>query len=206
MNAFAHRPAQGPSPDAAQKGSNEAEHDGEYDFRRVFTARLDLRAINPEDGDLLYPLLSDPVLWRHEPSARHVDHSQSSEYAVLASQRWLDGLSYWLARAIGDNTVIGHGGAQLHRGDHWNISYRIRPAAQGHGYATELAAVACQTANRLRPHLPVIAWIDPSNAASQRVADRIGLICRGLRQARHDRPPQLAFADRKLSDDTFPPP
>lgn len=130
--------------------------------------------------------------------------SPSTSTSIPACLAGSSGLSYWLARAIGDNTVIGHGGAQLHRGDHWNISYRIRPAAQGHGYATELAAVACQTANRLSPHLPVIAWIDPSNAASQRVADRIGLICRGLRRARPDRP-QLAFADRKLSDDTFPP-
>jgi RimJ/RimL family protein N-acetyltransferase len=206
VNTSTQRPTQGPEPDADHNGSHVLGDEGGHDYRRLFTARLDLRAIDPDDGDLLFPLLSDPLLSRHEPSARHIDVSQSREYAALASQRWGDGLSYWLVRAISDDQVIGHGGVQLHCGHHWNISYRLSSAAQGHGYATELAAAARETANLLRPHLPVIAWIDPANTASQRVADRIGLTCRGLRRARPDRPPLLAYSDRDLSDDTFPRP
>jgi RimJ/RimL family protein N-acetyltransferase len=171
----------------------------------VRTHRLDLRAITDEDGDSLFPLLSDPLLWRHRPSARHTDVLQSREWAAQAARRWQDGLSYWLIRTHDSPEAIGLGGAQLHRGDHWNISYRLAPVAHGHGYATELAIAAREAAARVAPQMPVIAWIDPSNTSSQRVAVRSGLTCRGLRRPRMDGPPQLAYADRDLSDDAFPP-
>lgn len=169
------------------------------DFRRTRTDRLDLRAVTPDDADTLHPLLSDPLLWGHDPAGRHTDISQSRRWTALAAERWCDGLSYWTVAKLGTDEVIGHGGAQLHCGDHWNLSYRIRVDAQGNGYAVELAAAARNAAALVEPHLPVIAWIDPPNTASQRVAVRIGLICRGLRRARPNRPLQLAFSDRELN-------
>jgi hypothetical protein len=44
----------------------------------------------------------------------------------------------------------------------------------------------------------------PSNVASRRVAERIGLTRRGLGRSRPDRPPELAYAERDLAPETFP--
>lgn len=173
-------------------------------FQHVRTQRLDLRAVAPEDADVLHPLLSDPELWHHEPAARHTDLDQTRRWATLAAQRWRDGLSYWVVRTLDGDEVVGHGGAQLHDGTHWNLAYRFATAAHGHGYAAELAVAARDAAIAVAPRLPVIAWIDPSNTASRRVAERIGLICRGLGRSRPDRPFELAYADRELAPETFP--
>lgn len=60
---------------------------------------------------------------------------------------------------------------------------------------------------RSRPRTPtsrIPCSAIPSNAASRRVAERIGLTCRGLGRSRPDRPLELAYAERDLAPETFP--
>ena len=170
------------------------------DLRHVRTRRLDLRAVAAAAAEDLFPLLSDPALWTYDPSARHVDITQTRAYAALAGSRWHDGLSYWTVRLQEGGAVVGSGGAQLHGGSHWNLNYRIATAAQGHGYATELARAALKAAHEVDPAIPVIAWIDESNVPSRQVAERVGLVSRGLRHQPTDGRLRLAYADRELPD------
>ena len=133
-----------------------------------------------------------------------MDVAQTRRYAALAGSRWADGLSYWTVRLRDDGTVIGSGGVQLHGGgSHWNLHYRVATAAQGYGYATELARAAVEAAHEKDPALPVIAWIDEVNDPSRRVAQRTGLVSQGLRTQPADGRPRLAYADRDLPEGLF---
>lgn len=55
------------------------------------------------------------------------------------------------------------------------IGYRLARAAWGKGYATEAARAVCDYAFHMLKIKRLIAVIDPSNAASIRVAEKIGM-------------------------------
>ncbi len=168
------------------------------DFRRATTARLDLRAMSVADVDELYPIFSDPAAWGYDPGSRHRDRATTQVYAERAGAKWSDGLSYWTVRLIETGEVLGTGGVQRHEPAHWNLNYRLAAAAQGHGYATELARAAVDAAHEHEPDLAVVAWIDRTNTASRRVAERLGLVSQGLHVQRMDGVSRLAYADRPL--------
>ncbi|MGP9784577.1 GNAT family N-acetyltransferase [Glutamicibacter sp. AOP12-B1-11] len=65
------------------------------------------------------------------------------------------------------------------------IGWHLHPDAQGAGYATEAASAVMTDAanNGLRC---VIAVIDPLNAASQRVCERLGMRSLGMTEAYYD--------------------
>jgi hypothetical protein len=50
-----------------------------------------------------------------------------------------------------------------------------------------------------------IAWVAEHNAPFRRVAERLGLVDRGLRIDASDGIPRLAYADREIDDELMPP-
>jgi RimJ/RimL family protein N-acetyltransferase len=52
---------------------------------------------------------------------------------------------------------------------------------------------------------PFIAWAAEHNTPSWRVAERLGLVDRGLRIDANDGEPRLAYADRELDGELMPP-
>jgi len=187
----------------------------------VTTERLDLRPVDPvADLDALGRLFADPEGWWYDPAGRHTDLETSRGWLQRAAQRWhSDGLSYWTVRlrgggdAIGvggdvigvGGDVIGVGGAQRHRSGAWNLLYRLDTRHRGRGYATELGQAAMQAAAFVDADRPFIAWAAEHNTPSRRVAERIGLVDRGLRIDANDGEPRLAYADRELDDERMPP-
>ena len=166
-------------------------------WSRYRTERLELRAASVDDLAQLYEIHHDAATWRHKPAARHLDPA-TTERAVRNTERcWRrDRLGYWAVRLAGTDQIIGIGGAER-RPDHWNLYYRFRPSAWGHGYATEVCRAAVEAATDLAPALPIVAWIDPVNEESSRVARRLGLIDRGT----HMRPSgnrMRGYSDRPL--------
>jgi RimJ/RimL family protein N-acetyltransferase len=125
------------------------------------------------------PLCFRPARWRGFPLA-------------MSSGR------YWTVRRRDDAVIIGVGGAQRKRTRAWNLNYRIAAAAQGQGFATELARAAYSAASSLDPSVPFIAWIAPHNAPSRRVAERLGLTNYGLGVDPSDGRHRLAYADRPV--------
>jgi RimJ/RimL family protein N-acetyltransferase len=164
------------------------------------TERLSLRRPDP-DGDLAetFAIFSDPALWTHAPESRHSTPGQTREWLARAAGGWeRDGLSYWIVRLRGDETIIGSGGVGRDSVGGWNVFYRLASTHQGRGLATEVARAGLDRAAERDPSAPCIAWIRPINLASRRVAQRVGLTDQGLRVSLSDREARLAYADRPL--------
>ena len=175
------------------------------DHRFVVTARLDLAEVTSDDLDDLHALSADPRVWEHFPSGRHLDRDTTSKQLETFRASWDEaGLGYWTARLRHTGEFVGVGGCALRRGATWNVYYRIRPQAQGHGYASELVEAAQKAARELRPELPVAAFLLEHNVASRRTAERAGLrlAWRGPDAGNPDPDAvRLVYTDRPLTDD-----
>ena len=169
------------------------------------TTRLSLDRPQPSDLDELFAIYSDPQVWRHFPSLRHTE----PERTAAMPHRWIDewerdGLGMWMVRLPGDPALLGHGGCTIRQDSFWNLGYRFAPAAQGHGYATEVATEAVSAAQLHRPELPVVAYLLENNAASANVAVKVGLALQHRAPDAGNPDPQairLVYADRQLTAD-----
>lgn len=162
--------------------------------------------MHPDDAESLFPIFSDPAGWWYDPEHRHLSIETTQQFIARAAARWpTDGLSYWTARRRVDGQTIGLGGAQRHRSGTWNLNYRIATSAQGNGYAGELARAAQEAAGAVDRDVAFIAWVAAHNTPSRRVAERLGLVDRGLRVDASDGEVRVAYSDRLLDDDQFPP-
>ena len=169
------------------------------DFSTVYTDRMVLRAATPEEADDLFPITSDPRTWTHAPHGRHLDLATTRDWLSRAAARWeRDGLSYWMARDRVSGDVVGVGGVQRQRTGNWNLYYRLAAVNWGHGYATELGRAALDAARACDNSVAVVAWILSGHAASQRVAQRLGLVDRGPHADPSDGVTRHAFTDRQV--------
>lgn len=173
------------------------------DLARTRTERLHLDLPEPSDAQALHALSSDPRVWTHFPSLRETD----PETSVRAIAQWRtgwerDGLGVWIVREAASAPLIGYCGCRIIDGSWWNLGYRFTPASQGHGYATEAARAALDAAHRVRPELPVVAYLVEHNTASAKVAERLGLTIRHRGpEPKHPEPEavRVVCADRELS-------
>lgn len=170
------------------------------EHRQVLTDRLDLREPDPS-GDLeeLFVIFSDPDGWWYDPAGRHTERERTRDWLIRAAARFAtDGLSYWTVRRRDTGGVIGVGGAQRQRTRAWNLNYRLATSQQGKGFATEVGRLAYAAASALDSTVPFIAWIDPDNSPSRKVAERLGLTNYGRRIDPSDDRERLAYADRPI--------
>ena len=151
-------------------------------FGDVRSERLALRRPRAEDGEAMFHIHGDPETNRYNPARTDSDLAAS----VRTLEEWLrqwdeDGYSYWAVTPRQSAEVLGFGGVRRFAwrgGDVLNLYYRFTPAAWGQGYATEMARAAVHLARTYVGHLPVVARVRAENVASQRVAERAGLIRR----------------------------
>lgn len=100
--------------------------------------------------------------------------------------------------------VRADGGCGMLWNSVWNLDYRFADDVHGRGYATELAREALRHAERVAPDLPVIAYLDEHNAASERVAQKLGmqLVHRGPDAGNPDAAAiRLVYSTQPLTDD-----
>ncbi|GGF50749.1 GNAT family acetyltransferase [Marmoricola endophyticus] len=175
----------------------------------MLTGRLDLRPPTSYDDELaeLHGIYSDPATWTHYPSARFADPERTRKLLDAWRRDWSEqGLGPWLVRLRGSERVIGNAGVSLRHNAFWNLGYRFAPELHGRGYATEACLPALGEAARVRPDLPVVAYLLEHNHASARLAERLGLdlVHRGPDAGNPDADAvRLVYADRDLDAQTL---
>jgi RimJ/RimL family protein N-acetyltransferase len=142
---------------------------------QVPTARLALLRPAPADAEAILRICGVAEPWVTVVSNIAAAQRLYSEW----DEHWRQyGYGYWTVRAQARDTVLGFCGIRsmsMPAGPALNLFYRLDPATRGRGYAAEAAAAVVAHARTRVPNLPVIARIQPTNAASHRVAERAGL-------------------------------
>lgn len=170
----------------------------------ILTPRLRLSLPTAADLDTLFAISTDPRVWTHYPTLRHIDPEETaSMMARWERSRESEGLGPWSVRARDTDELIGYGGCTLLSGEVWNLGYRLSADHHGKGYATELAFAALEQARLADPDRPVIAYLVEHNRASARVAEKVGLaLVHRTPDAGNPDPSvwRLVYADRPLTE------
>ncbi len=158
------------------------------------TARLRLRHLTRHDVDALGEVLGDARGMVHYPAPFDRD----------MTMRWIEwnlelyrthGYGLWAVVLKADGSLIGDCGLTVQEVEgarDVEIGYHIARAMRGQGLATE-AARACRDYAFDRLGLNrLIAIIDPRNAASRRVAEKLGMTLE--KQVVKEARPQLVYA------------
>jgi RimJ/RimL family protein N-acetyltransferase len=141
----------------------------------VRTKRLVLRGWEAGDIPAYTQMALRPEMSRYTGSPR----SESAVWGMFAHQigHWaLNGFGMWLAHDRVTGEFVGRAG--LYREHGWpglEAAWTIRPERWGEGLATEAGAVAVEYAFTYLDADRVISIIHPENAASIRVAEKLGL-------------------------------
>ena len=147
-------------------------------MKRFETARLLLRPRGPDDFEACRLMDGDPEVIRYAS----VPWTTAREHLAFLRQRiettYPPGLGYWTIAAKDDPDGF-LGWVMLHpydvAGAEVEIGWRLMRAAWGRGYATEAAAPVLAQGFRDGAMQEIVADIHPDNAASIRVAEKIGL-------------------------------
>lgn len=145
----------------------------------IVTERLRLRARTPDDAEGLFPTLADPawMTWWSHPPATSIEEVRADFAADRAPWRC------WAITRGDDDRAIGFVGAgEKRQGKVSEIGYLLEPAASGAGIAREaVGAVIGQLFAEGQRR--VIADIDPDNAASIALVERLGFTLEGRMRA-----------------------
>jgi RimJ/RimL family protein N-acetyltransferase len=156
------------------------------------TARLRLRAFRADDFEALAALWRDPAMTRHILGRPATDEESWLRLLRYAGHWALQGFGIWAVEEKSSGRYVG----ELGFGDFRREldaplahpvegAWVIATAAQGRGYAREAmtAALAWLDAHR-PPEFRISALIAPENAASLRLAARLGFVEAGQNSIR----------------------
>lgn len=147
------------------------------------TARLRLRQFREDDLDAWARITSDADVMRYVGgSALTRDEAWRSLGYVLGHWQ-IRGFGLWAAEEKATGRLVGRIG--LYRPEGWpglEVGWLVERARWGEGFATEGGAAALAHAFRCLAARRVISVIEPANAASIRVAEKLGERFRERRQ------------------------
>jgi [ribosomal protein S5]-alanine N-acetyltransferase len=162
----------------------------------LVTSRLRIRPFEPVDAGPLMDVYGDPDVMRYIPGGALPDEDAirqlMDEQLVAHAAR---GYAYYAVEVLEDGAVVGDAGfGRFEPTGDVELGYTFARRAWGAGYATE-AAAACLAAGLDGLDVPrIIAVADVDNAASHRVAERIGMR-RDRELVAHGRPHLLFVSD-----------
>lgn len=145
------------------------------------TERLRLRAFRRDDLDELATMLGDPVVTEFlggVPESRE----QSWRKLMMAAGQWMIvGIGYWVVETKADHRFVGQLGFGIfERGLDQDLAelpemgWIFSRAVHGKGMALEAGRAALEWLSNSRGPTPVWAIIAPDNAASLKLAERLG--------------------------------
>lgn len=149
-------------------------------FRPLTTARLVLRALEPGDAGAMFAIFGDPETmryWSHLPH-RTPAETEAKLAGLIADtgdhRTWAitrDGGAFlgWVA-------LFGPDALQI------KLGYVLLPAARGQGLAEEAAQAALAYAFQDCGKHRVAAELDPRNAASARLLEKLGFTDEGVKR------------------------
>jgi ribosomal-protein-alanine N-acetyltransferase len=143
------------------------------------TSRLILRKFNENDVDSILGFRGDPEVMRFSVRGPETREDIQTRYLPSCLRRYSrDGLGQWAVVRKSDGMCVGECGICTQEVDgerEFEIGYRMRRDCWGNGLATE-AARACRDYGFNQAGLRrLISIIESENAASIRVAEKMGM-------------------------------
>ncbi|HET9197408.1 MAG TPA: GNAT family N-acetyltransferase [Solirubrobacterales bacterium] len=166
------------------------------------TERLLLRRPTPADRASYHAHFTQPEIerWLRPPPLPPFNPGAIEELVEGDQAHWSDhGFGPWVLIEERSGAFAGRGGL------HWTtvediamveLAWSVEPRLHGNGYATEMAGEAIEWARELRLE-ELIALVLPANAASRRVAEKVG--CERDGEVDHAGLPHLLFRRRLAS-------
>jgi RimJ/RimL family protein N-acetyltransferase len=140
------------------------------------TERLRMRMFREDDLDAYAAMCADPDVMRYIGAGGAITRADAWRQMALFLGHWeLRGYGMWAVEERATGALIGRIG--LYNPDGWpgfECGWLLARASWGKGYATEGARRALEHAFTTLGREHVISLIRPDNAASIRVAERIG--------------------------------
>ena len=147
----------------------------------VRTERLLLRPFRAEDAEAFAAVNADPLVVRYLGSGEPIDRAASDALLARIIAHWDEhGFGQWAAELCEDGRMVGFVGLAIPTFlpavlPAVEVGWRLRSDVWGRGLATEGGRAALERAFGPLRLDRVISIIDPGNAASLRVAEKLGL-------------------------------
>ena len=143
------------------------------------TEHLLLRELTADDADALLALYRQPAVAAVlGPPPATVEDERAAILAHRAEYYDRHGVGLWAVEMKKTSTFVGRAGLLSRSIDgvpEVEVSYVLDPRFWGRGLATEMAHAAVSVARHRLGAKRIIALIQPANARSIRVAERLGL-------------------------------
>jgi RimJ/RimL family protein N-acetyltransferase len=168
------------------------------------TDRLSLRELTLDDTDALLAIFGDPMAMAHYRSTK--DRAGTEAWIAWACDSYERyGFGLWAVVRRADGLVIGDCGPMLQPVDGVlvpEIGYHIVRSEWRRGYATEAARACRDWVFENTSYDRAVSIVDPDNAASRRVAERVHTDVRPFTWEKNGRPMLLYSTDRLSSSAT----
>jgi RimJ/RimL family protein N-acetyltransferase len=140
------------------------------------TGRLILRMLRESDLDAYAEMCGDPEVMRYIGDGQPLPRPMAWRRMAMMIGHWgLRGYGLWGAQERSSGDLVGQIGFWNPEGwPGFELGWTLRRSFWGRGYATEGARTALEFAFNNLEQAPVISLIHPENAASIRVAQRLG--------------------------------
>lgn len=155
------------------------------------TARLTLRPFTLRDGNALHHILQQKQVLRYFPRPDPPPRERVQQFIRDQLRRWRrDGFGLWAVELRDRPGLIGWVGLQnlapiprtpgaVAETNEVEVGYLLNPAYWGQGLATEGALASLHYGFETLKLPRIVAIVHPENAASQRVAQKLGMHCDG---------------------------
>jgi ribosomal-protein-alanine N-acetyltransferase len=150
------------------------------------TSRLHLRPFTAADHEAIHAVYSDPEVMRYVGHGAHRSMAETVRaLRVYADVLAAHGYSFLAIVEREGGVVVGDAGLNPlgGRGPDVELGYTVARAAWGRGYATEVGRALVEHAFTALRVSRVVAQVEPANAASRRVLEKLGMTPREERIA-----------------------